>query len=150
MCAIGDLFFDAEQKRLFKAEQEVPLRRQSLILLSYLVRHRGRVVPKSELIAAVWPDTFITENSLAQCVADLRRAFGDRWRNMIKTVPGRGCLLTADDPGLAPESMRRALRRRTMASTGKARRNLFYAARPMRASAPAENQHFPNQKGEDR
>jgi DNA-binding winged helix-turn-helix (wHTH) protein len=148
MCAIGDLFFDAQQQRLFEADREVALRPKSLILLSYLVQHRGRLVPKSELIEAVWPDTFITENSLAQCLTDLRRAFGDRWRSMIKTVPRRGYLLKADQPEMATETMRRMdygwpenniragsiIRRRMSIRAHKARQKVTYVTRPLRGS----------------
>jgi adenylate cyclase len=56
---------------------EVPLRAQSLAVLRHLVDNAGRAVSKDELIAAVWGGIAVTDDSLVQCVRDVRRALGD-------------------------------------------------------------------------
>ena len=48
--------------------------------------HRGRLVTKTALIGAVWPDAAITDNSLAQCLVEIRRALEDDSQRVIRTV----------------------------------------------------------------
>src|SRR5882672_4243979 len=45
---------------------------------------------------AVWPDSFVTDDSLVQCTLELRRALDDRSQQLLKTVPRRGYLFTAE------------------------------------------------------
>ena len=45
---------------------------------------------------AVWPDAFVTDDSLVQCALELRRALGDRDQQLLKTVPRRGYLFAAE------------------------------------------------------
>ena len=44
---------------------------------------------------AVWPDTFVTDDSLTQCIADIRRALGDDGHVIVQTLPKRGYRLNA-------------------------------------------------------
>ncbi|HXS75233.1 MAG TPA: tetratricopeptide repeat protein [Terracidiphilus sp.] len=60
--------------------------------LKYLVENAGRLVAKEELAKAVWPDSFVTDDSLVQCTVELRRALRDPDQQMIKTIPRRGYL----------------------------------------------------------
>lgn len=96
-CLIGEFCFDMEGHRLLQGSAEIPLRPKCLILLQYLVEHRGHLVSKSELMSAIWPDSFVTENSLMQCLTELRRALGGRERHILKTLSRRGYLLQADE-----------------------------------------------------
>jgi DNA-binding winged helix-turn-helix (wHTH) protein len=43
-------------------------------LLAYLVRNAGRVIPKDELMDALWPDLNVTEASLQRAISLARRA----------------------------------------------------------------------------
>jgi TolB-like protein len=43
-------------------------------------------------MSAVWPDVVVTDDSIAQCLIELRRALGDTERTMIRTVPRRGLI----------------------------------------------------------
>src|SRR5438105_4215961 len=70
----------------------VPLRPKAFDVLHYLSRHPGRVVSKDELIGTIWPDVFVTDNSLVQCVRDVRAALGDKGEEVLKTVARRGYL----------------------------------------------------------
>ena len=47
---------------------------------------------KEELLAAVWPGVVVTDDSLSQCVRELRAALGDDGPDLIKTVSRRGYL----------------------------------------------------------
>jgi DNA-binding winged helix-turn-helix (wHTH) protein len=44
---------------------------------------------------AVWPGIFVSDDSIAQCVRDIRRALGDDAHQLLRTLPRRGYLLTA-------------------------------------------------------
>ncbi|WP_407822123.1 winged helix-turn-helix domain-containing protein [Sphingomonas arvum] len=63
-------------------------------LLVVLLRARGRVVSKSEIMRSVWPATFVGESNIRCQVLGLRRALGSVG-DQVKTVSGRGYLLTA-------------------------------------------------------
>jgi adenylate cyclase len=75
--------------------EEIELRPKSFELLSYLVTNAGRLISKDELVNAVWPNVIVSDDSLAQCVSDVRHALNDPDRSIIKTVPRRGYLFAA-------------------------------------------------------
>ena len=89
--AFGPFVLDARRASLTKAGQPVPLRPKALALLSYFAAHPGRVLSKAELLAAVWPGVVVTDDSLSQCVSEVRTALADD-QQLIKTVPRRGYL----------------------------------------------------------
>lgn len=68
------------------------LRAKALQVLVYLIEHRHRLVPRDELLAQFWADSAVSDDAVAQCVADIRRVFGDSSREsrIIKTVPKMG------------------------------------------------------------
>ncbi|MCI0626280.1 MAG: winged helix-turn-helix domain-containing protein [Acidobacteria bacterium] len=76
--------------------QEIRLRPKSFESLKYLIENRGRLITKDELVQAIWPDTFVTDDSLVQCVRDIRRALDDDSQHHIKTVPRRGYIFEAE------------------------------------------------------
>ena len=84
---------DASRRTLHRGDVEVDLRAKCFDLLLCLARRAGRVVTKTELIAAVWPDVVVTDESLTRCVSDIRQALGDANQKIVKTVPRRGYLL---------------------------------------------------------
>ena len=81
---------------MLKAGEEIKLRPKVYETLKYLVEHPGRLIGKQELMQAVWPDAFVTDDSLVQCTLELRRALDDRSQQLLKTVPRRGYLFTAE------------------------------------------------------
>jgi pimeloyl-ACP methyl ester carboxylesterase/DNA-binding winged helix-turn-helix (wHTH) protein len=76
-------------------EQDIDLRPKAFQLLTYLAANAGRLVPKQELIEAVWPHVVVSDESLEQCIRQLRRGLGDADHRLIKTVPRRGYLFDA-------------------------------------------------------
>lgn len=62
---------------LFRDGVVVSLEPRATQVLSYLIRHRERVVPKDELLDKIWTDVFTTDAVLKQAVAQVRRALGD-------------------------------------------------------------------------
>lgn len=81
---------DLTRGTLFREDHELKLRPKSFEVLCYLVENQGRLVGKSELIDAVWQETAVTDDSLVQCLKDIRRVLGDESQRIIKTVPRRG------------------------------------------------------------
>jgi DNA-binding winged helix-turn-helix (wHTH) protein len=75
------------------ASGEIELRPESFEVLRYLVENAGRLVPKDELMKAVWSNLVVTDESLTRCVSDVRLALGDRSQQIIRIVPCRGYLL---------------------------------------------------------
>lgn len=92
---------------LDRAGARVDLRAHSLDLLLRLAANAGHVVTKDELLAAVWPDVCVTEDSLTQCIADIRKAIGDVEHDIVRTAPRKGYVLIAD---AAPEAARQPSR----------------------------------------
>ena len=80
---------------MLKAGEEIKLRPKVYETLKYLVENPGRLIGKQELMQAVWPDAFVTDDSLVQCTVELRRALDDGNQQLLKTVPRRGYLFTA-------------------------------------------------------
>lgn len=69
-----------------------PVEPQVFDVLALLVRERARVVPKGELLDAVWGDRFVSDSALTSRIKAARRAVGDdgRTQRLIRTVHGRG------------------------------------------------------------
>ena len=65
---------------------------QVLDVLGHLVAHRDRLVPKTELLDAVWGDQFVSESALTSRVKSARAAIGDDGaaQVLIRTERGRG------------------------------------------------------------
>jgi DNA-binding winged helix-turn-helix (wHTH) protein/TolB-like protein/Tfp pilus assembly protein PilF len=91
----ADFEVDLGRGELRVGGKPVALRPKSFALLVYLARHPGRLLTKDELIEQVWPNVVVTDDSLVQCVSDIRAALGDSTQRLIKTVPRRGYLLDA-------------------------------------------------------
>ena len=86
---------DLRRGCLLHGTEEVKLRPKSFATLQYLVENRGRLIGKDELVQAVWPGTAVTDNSLVQCLREVREALGDSSQHFIKTVPRRGYIFEA-------------------------------------------------------
>lgn len=80
---------------------EVFLRPKAYTLITHLARNLGRVVPKSELMDAAWPDVFVTEDSLTQSIREIRKALGTSGAELLRTAAKRGYVLTGG-PAAAP------------------------------------------------
>ena len=91
----GDFEVDLQRGCLKQAGKEISLRPKSFAVLQYLLEHAGQLVAREEIMSAVWPETAVTDDSLAQCLIELRKALGDNSRSMIRTVPRRGLIFDA-------------------------------------------------------
>ena len=88
----GPFGLDPSERLLLRDGQVVSLTPKAFDLLVYLVEHQGRLVEKSTLMAALWPDTIVEEANLAFQVSALRKALDDGGdgETLIQTVPTRG------------------------------------------------------------
>ncbi len=91
----GGFVFLANELRTVDGKA-VDLRSQSAEVLSALAARPGETVSKDALMQAVWPDTFVTDDSLTQCIADIRRALGDDRHVIVQTLPKRGYRLNVE------------------------------------------------------
>jgi len=94
----GDLRFDPGSRRARRGETEVELTAREMALLEFLLRHRGEVVSKREILEHVWDYDFegdpnIVEVYMGHLRNKLDRPFG---RAAFETVRGAGYRLAAD------------------------------------------------------
>jgi TolB-like protein len=87
---------DLQRGVLLADGAECSLRPKSFAFLRYLVENAGRLIDRDEIMHAVWPGVFVTDDSIAQCVRDIRRALGDSEQRLLRTMTRRGYLLTAE------------------------------------------------------
>jgi TolB-like protein len=76
----------------------LPLRAQSFAVLRYLAENSGRLVSKDELMQAVWRGVAVTDDSLVQCIHEIRRALGDDAHVVLQTAARRGYRLVLPEP----------------------------------------------------
>lgn len=95
----GDFLLDPAKRQLKRRDGTViPLKSRVCDTLVYLVEHRGTVLDKERIMEAVWPDTIVEENNLAQAISKLRQIFGETpaSHEYIVTVPSRGYRFVAE------------------------------------------------------
>jgi TolB-like protein/DNA-binding winged helix-turn-helix (wHTH) protein/Flp pilus assembly protein TadD len=88
--SFGDFSLDSRHGVLRRGQEFVSLRPKSWDVLLQLVRRHGELVTRADLIESVWSNTAVTEDSITQCIVELRRLLGDADHTLIRTVPRRG------------------------------------------------------------
>src|SRR5687767_1890287 len=84
---------------LREGDRDISLRPKTFQVLCYLTSNAGRLVSKQELFEAVWPAIAVSDDSLVQCIRELRDKIGDYDHRLIRTVHRRGYLLDAQITG---------------------------------------------------
>jgi DNA-binding winged helix-turn-helix (wHTH) protein len=79
-------------EQLWRGTLEVSLTPKALAVLRVLVAQPGQVVTKEEFFQSVWSETVVSDDALAACIQELRRALRDDARNprYIETMHRRG------------------------------------------------------------
>jgi DNA-binding winged helix-turn-helix (wHTH) protein len=95
---------DLRRGCLRAGDRDIDLRPKAFEVLCYLANNAGRLVPKQELFEAVWPAVTVCDDSLVQCIRELRYKLDDNDRRLIKTVSRRGYLMDAAVSALALQS----------------------------------------------
>ena len=127
--SFGPFAFDRQNRLLWREGSEVALPPRVLGVLELLIDRQGQVVPRQDLMDAVWKDAFVTDTSLAEAVSFLRQALGDdpQAPRYIQTVHRRGYRFLApltplplinDDRGLTPEDPDNGARRGLTPNSG--------------------------------
>jgi pimeloyl-ACP methyl ester carboxylesterase/DNA-binding winged helix-turn-helix (wHTH) protein len=83
---------DSVSGQLYGGSGPIPLAPKALSLLEYLVDRPGRLIPKTELLDALWPGVFVGDGALKVCIRQIRRALGDDAEapKFIETAHRRG------------------------------------------------------------
>jgi DNA-binding response OmpR family regulator len=94
----GDLRLDPAARRVWRGDVEVELTPREFALLEFLLRRRGEVVSKREILQHVWDYDFEGDPNIVEVyVGHLRnkldRPFG---RMAVETIRGAGYRLTAN------------------------------------------------------
>lgn len=111
------------------------LRPKAFEMLHLLVANAGRVLTKQELMETIWPKVFVGDDSVFQCVREIRTVLGDDRRQIVKLATGGGYLFTPDvtivgtDQTVAPGA--EALRWEPVDTTPDAPRTVFGLRRPV-------------------
>jgi Transcriptional regulatory protein, C terminal len=79
--------------------QKIMLRPKTAEVLKVLAARHDELVTKDELIQGVWGGVAVGDDSLVQCVIEIRKALGDSKHRIIRTVPKRGYRLDTKAPG---------------------------------------------------
>jgi DNA-binding winged helix-turn-helix (wHTH) protein len=85
--AFGRFVLDLQRGSLQLDGREIALRPKALAVLCYLIQHPRRLISKQELLAAVWPDLVVSDDTLAQTVVELRNVLGEAGTRLIVTTP---------------------------------------------------------------
>lgn len=88
---IGDVVFDADLRKLsYKDGRPAQLRNKSKEVLVHLLGSRNCTLTKENILNAVWSDVTVSDESLVQCIADIRRIVGENAHQIVETVPRKG------------------------------------------------------------
>jgi DNA-binding winged helix-turn-helix (wHTH) protein len=100
----GDWVLDLDRREVRRAGKAAHLTTLAFELLALLARARPRVLSKRDILAALWPDTFVSEGNVSVLLAELRRILGDDARapRYLRTVHGYGIAFCGETPEAAP------------------------------------------------
>ena len=93
-CRFGGFTLELGRGALLRPDGAiVSLRPKTAEVLLCLAGKAGSVVAREDLLEAVWPGIFVTDDSITQCVVEIRRALGSEGASLLRTLPKRGYLL---------------------------------------------------------
>ena len=106
---LNDFKFDAQTGELSRTgvDDAIFLREKLRQLLRFFVENPGRVIPKEELLDALWEHGKFREKSLSQSILELRKALGDSSSapQYIRTIPNQGYQWVCDNTAqILPEA----------------------------------------------
>lgn len=88
----ANCLFDSDTRELFRAGAPAHISPKAFRVLELLLEARPRALSKDELHRKVWPNTFVSEATLASAIAEIRSAIGDGGGKprCLRTVHGFG------------------------------------------------------------
>ena len=89
---VGDLKLDPSSKKVTRASQEINLTAKEYGVLEYLMRNKGKVLSKEQIISHVWDfDADVLPNNVELFIMFLRRKIDKPFKSkLIHTVSGFG------------------------------------------------------------
>ncbi len=108
---IGDWQVQSSRNRLVRGQERVTVQPKVMAALELLARNPGATVDRDTFLGELWPGQIVTEGSLYQTIAALRKALGDTSepRRYVEKVTGKGYRLLPDvvpDSGPSPKRAR--------------------------------------------
>ena len=93
----GDLLLDPGTRRVFRGEAEIDLTAREMALLDFLMRHKGEVVSKRDILDHVWDYDFDGDANIVEVYIRRLRNKLDRpfERDTIETLRGAGYRLAS-------------------------------------------------------
>jgi TolB-like protein/DNA-binding winged helix-turn-helix (wHTH) protein len=106
---LGPWRVDPGRNELSRDGEVVRLEPKAVEVLAYLAGRPGEVVPREELLGAVWPGVVVGDDALTQAIIKLRKALGDEAHKptYIETISKRGYRLIAPVDGKRVTAIRR-------------------------------------------
>jgi adenylate cyclase len=94
---VGEWLVEPDLNSMTNAERKISVEPKVIEVLVYLADHPGEVLSRKQIIQAVWPDTYVSDEVLRYSISELRKAFGDDAKNptIIQTIARRGYRLIA-------------------------------------------------------
>lgn len=88
----GSFILDPAERLLLKSGANIKLPPKAFDTLVVLVRNRGRLTDREQLLSEVWSDVIVEEGNITWTISQLRKALGDSPAEprYIETVPGSG------------------------------------------------------------
>lgn len=92
LLSFGSFQIDPQNARLWRGRRMIALTPKAFAVLCYLVEHSGQLVTKDALLTTVWPEIYVSEGVLSECVREIRKALGDtpQTPHFIQTAHRRG------------------------------------------------------------
>ena len=114
--SFGPFRFDETNECLWQGSQPIPLRPKAFAVLKYLITHKGVLVTKQQLLHDVWPNTYVSDAVLKDCIRQLRQVLNDDakapqfietshrrgYRFIASVIGGRSSLDDAATPAAIP------------------------------------------------
>ena len=94
--AYRDLTFDTQKGIIKKDGIEIVLTKNEMIIFSYLLTHKDKIVTRDELMTALWDNTeFVNDNALTVNISRLRNKLKEiGYEDAIDTRKGQGYILS--------------------------------------------------------
>lgn len=87
-----EFILNTQEHTLRNENCDIHLRPKAFKTLVYLVERQGILIKKEKLLSDLWPNVIVTENTLSQCIDEIRKVLGDNARqpHFIQTIPRLG------------------------------------------------------------
>ncbi|SFJ76561.1 Transcriptional regulatory protein, C terminal [Bosea sp. OK403] len=102
LLAFDGFILDLTRGVLTAEAREVVLRPKTTAVLAHLLAHAGEIVSRETLLTVVWGDVAVSDDSLTQCVSEIRRALGTAQAEMLQTHARRGYVMATRLRPVAP------------------------------------------------